>query len=507
MKKNNISLLKYKLSFLLLFVVISSLLHFKSYNQYPTSTHAWAQSDHYAIALGFLDNGFDFFHPKTFSLNHQFPSEIKLTNPQGITAVDFPIIHYLASLGMKIFKTNKPWVFRLVSLIWSFIALYFLFVTITRLKGFWEAIIIIFFIMLIPIYSYYQNSFMPSVAAFNSLLVGIAFLLHYNYLATKKAFYFGFFFLTLAALMRFTQVIFLIALTSVYFLELLKNKKLSYQFMLSFLGLIVVGAYFYYNKLLTAKYGSVFLNKPVIADSFSKLIQHLAHQILRYVREFITFFHLSILIILILLYKKQSLKRSILSPIWIYWIIISSIGVIIFNLLMSYHMSGHDYYALDTWIPLLSLLFIYLVFQVDFSIYKPLTPILAVIITAGSLTLSVEKQFFKYKYIYGDPDKVIVDFSKSSSFLDENTSDSQKLLVICASGWNTPMIGWNKEVYRVAWKFKEQIPEALSQDYDLIITHNASFEERVLNNMPDFKDWVVKVKDNQWVTIWRPIGK
>jgi hypothetical protein len=503
MKKNKLLYIKYKILFVLLFLFVSSLLHFKSYKSDPSSVHAWAQSDHYAIALGFLENNFDFFHPKTFSLNHQFPPNDKLITPQGITAVDFPIIHYVAALGMKLFDTHKPWVFRLVSLLWSFVALYFLFATILKIKDLWTALSIVFFILLIPIYTFYQNSFMPSAAAFNALLIGFAWILRYYYFENKKAFYLGLFFMTLAALMRFTEVIFLIALTGIYFLEFIKRKKITTRLMWSFLGLIIVGAYFYYNKILAQKYGSIFLNKPIIANNISELIGHLVHQAGKYIREFLTLFHLSVLVILYFLYKKQTFKNVFKSPIWLLWIGISFLGVISFNLLMTYHMSGHDYYALDTWIPLLSLVLIYLIFQIDFSIYKPLAPILTFLIISGSLAIGVEKQIFKHKHVRGNSDIIISDFRKSSAFLDKNTTNSQKVLIICDSGWNTPMVGWNKNVYRVAWKFKEQIPQALKEDYDLIITHNASFTNTVLNNMPDFNLYVKKVADNSSVSLWQ----
>ena len=165
--------------------------------------------------------------------------------------------------------------------------------------------------------------------------------------------------------------------------------------------------------------------------------------------------------------------------------LISLLGVFSFNLMMSYHMSGHDYYALDTWIPLVSLLFIYLVITIDFSLYKPLAPIFTVLIIAGSLSLTIEKQLNKYKNNQTRTDQIIDDFRKSSSFLNENTQNSKKIVLICDSGWNAPMIGWNKDVYRIAWNYKEQLPEVFLIDYDLIITHNTSFET-IIRNMPDF---------------------
>ena len=42
------------------------------FNEFPSFTHAWAQSDRFALALGFENNGFNFFKPETFVFNHQF---------------------------------------------------------------------------------------------------------------------------------------------------------------------------------------------------------------------------------------------------------------------------------------------------------------------------------------------------------------------------------------------------------------------------------------------------
>lgn len=507
-KKSQFSYLKSKLFFVTFFVLVSLLLHFKSYNQYPSRIHAWAQSDHYAIALRFFDGNADFFHPQTYTLNHQFPAKEPLKNPKGITSVDFPMLHFVAATSMKIFDTDKPWVFRFVSLFWSFVAIYFLFITLVKSKGFWEALSVVSFVLLIPTYSYYQNGFLPSMAAFNSFLIGVSFFIRYYFTSKKSqsenenSYYFGLFFLVFAALMRFTQIIFLLALTGVYFLKIFKEKKISLHFVLNVLGIVIVGLYFLYNSYLAKTYGSVFLNKPVVANSFSELLQHILHQLKSYLREIFTLFHIAIVLVMLVLYRKQNSNKSLKNNDWILWIAISIIGVLFFNFLMSYHMAVHDYYALDTWIPVLSLLIVYLFLKVDFSAYKNLSFVMALFITMGLLSLGAEKQFTKYRYSQGSNDQIILDFQKSSSFLDTYTIDKKKILIICNPGWNAPMIGWRKQVYRVAWKFSEQIPNALKQNYDVIITHNASYPQ-IIKSSPSFQDNVEKIADNSLVTIWK----
>ena len=39
---------------------------YKYLNEFPSHIHAWAQADRYALSLGFLENGLDFFKPQTY---------------------------------------------------------------------------------------------------------------------------------------------------------------------------------------------------------------------------------------------------------------------------------------------------------------------------------------------------------------------------------------------------------------------------------------------------------
>lgn len=101
-----------------------------------------------------------------------------------------------------------------------------------------------------------------------------------------------------------------------------------------------------------------------------------------------------------------------------------------------------------------------------------------------------------------EDDLVLVDFQKSSTFLDNNISKHDKILIISGWGWNTPMIGWNRKAYRVANDFKEKIPFELKNDYDIIVTHNASFEQIDANILADFYLKVEYLKSNGKVALW-----
>lgn len=492
---------KARLYFMLFLSVSIFLLHFKSYQLLPAKTHAWAQSDHYALALGFLDNNFDFFHPQTFSLNHQFPPKNNVDGSR-ITAVDFPLIQYISAFAMKVFHTNKPWVFRLVSLIWSLIALFFVFETFLKLKGFWEAFLITSMILFIPSYAFYQNSFLPSMAAFNSLLIGMSMLIKYFHKNRISHFIFGLLFLTLAALMRFTEVIFLIALFGAFFIKSILDKKFKKELLAITTGLIFVGIYFIYNRYLGKTFGSVFLNKPLIADSFRHLTSNIIRQAYNYLRRIFTPLYLVIFILFYLLIKKNGLTKKCFT--WEFWIYFSIIGIVIFNLLMSGHMKGHDYYALDTWIPLLFLSISYFLLFVKLDTAQKFIPSFVLIITAGLMSYTIEKQLNTYSSPINKVEKVIVDFQQSAAFLNEYVPENKKTVIICRHGWNTPMIGWQRPVYRVAWRFNQQIPEVFEKDYNFIITHNAGFENTVMRYMPDFTQKATKIADNSLVSIWKP---
>lgn len=488
--------------FILGFILSVILLHNKSYNEIPSKTHGWAQSDHYALALGFLENDFDFLHPKTFSLTHQFPPKKKLKNPKGITATDFPILHFSVALVMKVLNTTDPWVFRFIMLLLSFIALFFLFKTIKKIKGFWFAIFIVGFIMFQPIYAYYQNGFHVSMAAYNILLIGFVYLLKYFYYSKEKYFYLGLFFLVLAGLMRFTQVIFLIALGGALFINIIKTKKFDLKIIFIGIGLLIIGSYFYYNKLLAESYGTIFLNKPMITTDLHSFIRQILRQFKMYIRGFLPLTHLVGLGIILYTFRKYKTK---INSIIKYWFLFSLLGVIIFNLLMSWSCSVHDYYSLDTWLPLITLGLMLIVISTNFKPQTITSKLLIILFLTGTVSVAMEIQHTIYKYKFTTSDQLAIDFKNSLRFLNNYNFNNKKTMVITPPGWNTPMISWHHDVYRIANKFNEQIPKIYNNDFDYIITQDRTFNEIVIKNSPDFKSKVKKIASNGLVTIWKPL--
>lgn len=491
--------------FISLFIISAIFLHRKSYDKLPFGVHALQQSDHYAIALGFLDNGFNFFKPTSYTLNLEFPAEHELVNPQGITAVDFPILHYSVALIMKASNSRSPIIFRFVTWFLSFISLLFFFRTIVELKGFWIAIFLCGFIMYQPIYSFHQNGFHVSGAAFNLFLIGFSFLIKYFQSDNYTKFLWGMLFLTLAALMRFSQLIPILAFLCMLIYYTIKDKKFDAKILVVFFSVGIVMCYFGYNRYLSKNYGSIFLNHPVISESFSDFLNHFIKTFKVYFRGFLPIMHL--FSIGVIVYLKRFRGKPINNN-WDklkVWIFFSFLGNLLFSIIMSFGVSFHDYYVLDTWLPLVVMFVVYMTYLIDLNKISAevcSTFILMFLLGTFGITFEAQSQKYSNNRIY-EPSLIIKDFKESATFLDKYAVQNKRSLLICGYGWNTPMIGWQKKTFRVANHFDEQIPHALEKGYDIIITHDSTFKETVLGNFSEFHSKVNFVEGNGKVSIWQ----
>lgn len=504
------SKLKLLLTYSFFFLFFSVFLHHKSYNKPPTKVHAWAQSDHYALALGFYHDGFDFFHPTTFSLTHEFPAQTPIENPTGVTAVDFPIVHFAVGLSMKLLGSTEPWVHRLLMLLMSFFSFWMLFKTLSLYRGVWIAAAVTGFIIFTPIYTYYQNGFHVSAAAFNFFVVGVSFLLRNHLYHSQKSFVYAVIFFTLASLVRFTHIIPIIGLliTVLWPFSLVQNRK--HKLITIALSLCTILTYFVYNKLLSAQYGSVFLGAPKMSQSLQELFGHLLLLTKSYSKGLLPWLHLAVLVVLSTTYFYQKYRPQRLGN-WNIWLLFTTIGTTIFSLLMTFCMGAHDYYALDTWFPIIVMALLFLVSNVSFNRYPSIMiRACALFFLIGAFSLASEKQLKKYRLNtkLNDADMVMQDFKNSIPLLDSYCEyDWQKIMVICNSGWNIPMVHWHHKVYRIANNFEQQLPAAMSSNYDLVIVHNATLEKHVLSVSPDFEKKMEYLDGNDVISIWKSKSK
>lgn len=498
--------------FLFIIIPLTIILHHKSITLRPTSAYAWAQADHYALAVGFVDNGMDFFHPKTWSLNHQYPPAKIVKNPQGITAADFPILQYIVASVFNIFGTSAPWIYRTIVLLYSLISLTILYLTINRIRGIIQSLLIIAFITLQPCYAFYQDNFHVTSTAFNTFLIGFSFLLNYLYYKSlRKYLLWSIFFLTLAALQRFIQIIPLIALGGVFFLNNYKKRKNDKYLLLIMGGIIVVICYFIYNKYLAYTYGSIFIGAPQPIKSIAEATELITQMAKIYIRGVLPLPHFIGIILLLFVAHKQKTTSST-APILVIWLRISALGSLTFSMLMLQNMSIHDYYAIDVWLSSLLMLVTYLIFSIDFKYLSFKTKISGLLIILMSLIIVIRNQEKKYdnqfKNIHnGGEDEIISAFYDSKKFLDDRIPKSNKILVICESGWNIPLIGYKRDAYRIAGNNLSRFSEIFNQNYDVIITYNKTFYTKVLKPHPEFLTNVEKIDSNSLLTIWKKHNK
>ncbi|WKS96055.1 ArnT family glycosyltransferase [Riemerella columbina] len=491
-----------KYYYFLLFIILPGLLfHGYDITQYPFGEHAWAQSDHYAVALGFLDNSFDFFHPRSFTLNHQFPPKAVVENPQGITAVDFPILHYLVALMMKLFHTDAPVVFRSVSLVWSWVGLFFLYRAIAVLKNNYAAIFVGVLIVSQPIFVYYQSGFHVSMAAFSTVLMALSFFIYYFKGRKLKFFIIGMFFLTLAALMRFTHTIIILALLVYMAYLALMSKKYRINLLVVCASLGVVLAYFIYNQYLQIHYGSVFLNHPIVAETWAELWANLRVIAIHYGIRFMPIFHCLVGLVLIYFYFKYGRNpqhNHLLILVGIYFL-----GVLGYTLLMSWSLSVHNYYALDTWLPFLTMVVVLMVFSLpDFVFKKQNHKRTLLALMLGAMAYTGYLQYSNYSQMR-ETDWVISDFRKSKKMIDQYAG--QRYMVLSHYGYNTPLIGTKQYAYRLQHdNLNYTIPKEVAYHQPkVLVVHRFCFKESSPDEVQKFKAHHTKIADNGMVSIWR----
>lgn len=324
-------------------------------NEFPHHIHAWAHTDHYALSKGFINNGFDFFHPETLTSNKQFPSTEHPNELSKTTSSDLPIIQYSAAIAMKVIGNEEPIVYRVLMLLLSTLGLLYLFKTSYLFS---ENIILSLLLpvalLFSPVYLDYQIGFLPSMGAMSFLFVGVYYYMRCVKMSTYKDLIYTVLALTLATAIRTPFAIFLIAIIGHQSLLILKKKSSIRTVLILASGLILPFVYFLYNQHLRSEYGSIFLGSPLYARNFDelKINWYEACQNWHY-HYFGKIQWIIIIISLVSLFVMRLLKQNLLKQyVQLFDLsIIYGLGVLIYLVLMSRQLVHHDYYALDTFIP------------------------------------------------------------------------------------------------------------------------------------------------------------
>ncbi len=500
-------------SVIIILVVLGFVLQWKYLNEFPSHIHAWAQSDRYALALGFNRNEFDFFRPQTYVFNHQFPGSHQFANKSTITAVDFPIHDYMAALLMNLFGSTSPWCFRLYILAYSLIGLFFLYKTCDLLlNNKIISILIVIFAATSRVFVYYQAGFLPSVPSVSNAFIAVYFYLNYLKTQSRKSFCWSIFFFTLGALSRLPFAILLVAIIIFEaFHSIIHRKADLWKWVVFFISILFIGLYFLYNYHLQNKYGSIFLNYALPPRNFEEFRILLKLILMKWTYFYFTKVHYLVFLILILatliliFARKKALQQIHKQLLVIFSLFIA--GNVIYSILMIQQFPAHDYYFLDTFYLPCILLLVILV-SILTGAHKLLKfPIIIILVLACILIIPRVVKTQEMRRLTGNWDHTettIRNFMDSKAFLaSANVPDAAKILVIDAYAPNIPFILMNRTGFAVLTTSRKNIIEALKWDFDYIVIQNEFLLSEVVSNYPELIDRIERLSGNGKITLYR----
>lgn len=484
----------------ILLLAISVFFYSENISLFPSFIHAWTQSDRYALALGFLNNGFDFFHPQTYNL----------ATADGITRVDFPIHEYLVALIMKVTGNHDPVVFRVYILFYALVGLIFLYrLSSLFISGHFRSMLVPVFIFLCPVFLYYADGFIPSIPSLSNLFIGYYFYFRYKKSGGISSFGVGIFFLTLSALCRLPFFIFLFAVLIQQVIDSFREKKISRnEIIIAATALIVFSAYQVYNAWLGKKYGTQFLVSFLPAADLTEAITWIRATWSHWRFQYFTLPHYAILGLFlsgfILHFMKERKLPEILKMLFLQTIIATS-GCFIYFMLMLQQFPDHDYYFIDAGYPVVTLV---LILSMTFSFpgkFRNYTfNLLVTLLLISSLIRA--KEILEKRYETTTWDRVEItrkNFTGADKYLDQHGIPANaKVLVLDGYTTNVPLMLMNRKGWTVNWTTKEKLDSGLSLPFDLVAIQNCFIASDVVRNAPAIVTRLEKFGDNGLVSFY-----
>lgn len=500
----------------LILLIVGWYVHFPYINEFPAHIHAWAQTDRYAIALGFLNNGFNFFKPETFIYNHQFPNDWLVAGPATITSVDFPIHEYFIALIMKATGNQDPIVFRLYTLIYSLIGFFFLYKTSFLLsKDFFKSLLVMLFALFSPLLMYYQSGFLPTIPSLANIFIGLFF--YTQYLISKKntSFYWAIFFFTLAALNRTTFIIPLLALIGIEFLRVIfKDRPLKPWFYAVLCSFLVLGTYMWYNNYLRSIYGSEFLNYLLPAGSIAEAKELYWHVKARWKYVYFSWtqyelyaavFAIGIVSFLVKFRSNLSRKPELLI---LFMAIVCLIGAFAFSAAMTRQFAHHDYYFIDTFYLPVVLSFLAAASFIPGADYRSVNAfwaLLSLITIYPMMSDARDMQDIRRRPELWDRAHLTVEaFTGAEQFLNLHGVDKNaKLLVPDAIAPNLSFILARRKGYCVMETNSASLQKVKDWDFDYLLVEREFFPSHVYAHFPDLLQKISLVARNNRLLLFK----
>lgn len=479
------------------------------FHRMPDSFHAWSQIDRYALSLGFIDNGFDFFHPQTFTHHQQTINGITTVSQTTITAVDPPFQEYFIAALMKVTGGDKLLIFHLYNFLWSVAGLTALFLIAYHLSGsFLLSLALACFANLSPLFSFYQISFLPSVSALALFLIGFYLYLRSAGEAPTRRRMIALIIMSMAALYRAT---FLMPLFALFVTELIQKKHARRTLRDFALAAAPFFLYKIYNKFLAAKYGTTFLDQLMLAENKEEL-----RFILKSVYDQWRFVYFSkahwifiagscVIVLSVLLIKKwrpvitSKVKMTfVFAVIWFFL-------CVLFSVAMMKQLVDHDYYFIDSFfVPaiLLAVVFSSIISTLHRASSFAIIAILLVSLYPACLrAVAVKEQ----RYAYNEYDRTVPsvkNFSGADQLLNKNNiPDSARLLVFSPAAPNLPFVYTGRKGFAMLLNNPDMLNSALNWPFDYILYQNEYFINDIYTHDPQIGKRIIPIDSDGKLTL------
>lgn len=465
---------------ILIWTLISLLLHGEKMYFPPLGHHAWAMSDYFAMSLRFPENGFDLFHPQTYNLR----------TLNGITASDLPMPAWLSAIFFSVTGLEPAFSFRILSWFVSLLGLFFFFKTLIELAiNPWRSLALTLFWGLLPTWVFFNHSFLPSTWAFAFFLVGFWALtvegrhsLVNERNSSSRMFLVAIIGFTLAALLRKPFVLYLGVIVIWMFQHQRKNSR---YWTIWAMGLLVFITWQFYDLYLGKVYGSGFLRKFMSPGSLDSAWALWSNSFEKWKFLWLSPAHWIWLILAILtalwrwLGNRNIRPNSVFSGYFLGMIAAS----VVYCFSMLKQFPDHDYYAIDAFYPTLFVGVALLAARA-----KPVKPVLMVEIAFllfGLWWCSVKLDWFWDLKRLSDHGRTNLVYQGSNILLDSlNIAKNAKVLAFEAHSDNAPLIGLRRMGYCTNSSKPEVIKSAMDLPWDYAVCWDTFFVDDLINDNP-----------------------
>jgi len=425
--------------------------------------HQGAQSDRASIALNYFQYSMNFFEPRVME-NRNF---------YGITGMEFPIIPYTVAILYKLLGFN-PALYRLIEAgifllgqwsVWKISALF-----IPKISH-----RLLFNLLWIssPILIFYSANFLPEVPALSfSLFAWYQFFNYYYHIEKRQSLVLFTLFSTLAALIKITYFIPLIALLSIILIQkkttfppIPDPKKIFFSILITIT--LVISWYGYAKYLTDLTYNQHFLQKINPSQNFTELIENSRYALNTWIDSFYPR-RFMILFLLIWIFTLQKNFRNIsLLGLLSLLLFLGFLGIFfLFNKQFRYH----DYYFISA-IPFVVFMGFY-IYEQHLSNKQVFTGLIGILILIGLyispfLNASHTRKLVKASNTKGDYYCQNIldntkDFNNARQFLDSNWGKGE-LIVAFDPSPNTFLYYLQRQGIRLAPDFDEALSIGIIQ--------------------------------------------